>query len=165
MADVPMIAGAIESAKALYGLAKLAATATVDHQVKDKLIDIQQGILDLQQKLGDAHGERLELLEEVAGLRARLRTGDEQRAKLDAYEMLELEPGLIVYRPKPGGHTVDHYACPSCYSRGQSSILVVTKSGSEHRTLKCMEVACQFLAFHGKPDPIRRTRLDRGRVM
>jgi hypothetical protein len=154
MPDATMIAGAIESAKAVLGLAKVATSAVVDHQVKEKLIEIQQAILDVQQKLGDAHSERMELLEQVADLRARLRTASEQRAKLDDYEMAAMTHGLVVYRPKEGkGTGVEHLACPSCYTCGKVSILVVMRTGRVQHQYKCMDMACSYVAYDGLSDP------------
>jgi hypothetical protein len=44
--DISTLAAASESFKALFAIAKVATSAAVDHELKSRLIDIQQCILD-----------------------------------------------------------------------------------------------------------------------
>src|SRR5450830_1915125 len=112
--DISTIAAAQTSIKALFGLAKAASAAAVDHELKARLIDIQSGILDAQAKLGDAHAERLELLNQVAELREKVRVFEHTDAALTSYQLHEIDPGKFLYKFIPvQPNDVDHFACPS----------------------------------------------------
>ena len=151
--DITTLTGAQQGIKALFGLAKLATSAAVDHVVKDKLIEIQEGILDAQGRLGDAVAERLDLLHENAELREKVRSFEASKAALDEYALEELAPGAFVYRAKLGGtHSLAHHACPTCYSAGRVMILQSNKTGSVQVRHQC--AACGFKLYVGKSDPI-----------
>lgn len=152
--DMTSLATAFEAAKTTLGIAKAAASAAVDHQMKDRLIEIQQGILDVQAQLADATEERLNLLHVVAELRQKVREFEAAKAALDEYEMHEVAEGRIFYKSKPdAGHTVEHYACPSCYDAGKVSVLQTTKTGSQQHLYHCVAAACSFKMYVGRPDP------------
>ena len=54
MEPIASLAAAQQSLKTARG----AVTAAVDHQVKDRLIEVQRAILDMQAQPGDAQEER-----------------------------------------------------------------------------------------------------------
>lgn len=157
--DVTTITAALDLSKTLLGLARGAASAAVDHALKDKLIDIQQGILDVQAKLGDAQAERLDLLNEVAELREKLRAAEATQVALDAYELCQLAEGKYLYKSRAdAGHSVEHYACPSCHNRGRVSILQGHRTGSQQTHYICSDAECRFSLYVGPSDPIQRRR-------
>lgn len=119
------IAAAQQSIKALLGIAKAATGAVVDHEVKSRLIEIQQGILDVQSQLGDAQADRLELMQEVQVLRDKVRDMTAAQYKLDAYKLHELAPGVLVYKSEPG--QLRHFACPRCFAGRTVGILQSTE--------------------------------------
>ena len=82
------------------GFARGAVTAAVDHQVKYKLIEVQQAILDVQAKLGDAQEERLSLLHQVAELKEKVRTSEAAKAAVEGYELCEVAPGRCSTGPR-----------------------------------------------------------------
>jgi hypothetical protein len=157
--DMTTLAAVQESVKALFGLARVATAATVDHEVKARLIEIQAGILDAQSKLGDAQAERLELLAEVAELRGKVREFQAAKAALDAYDLHEIEPGKFLYRYNGGGKgEVAHYACPTCHNAGAVTVLQSSKTGAIQSRYSCG--ACRFRIFVGPDDPPSRINYD-----
>jgi hypothetical protein len=150
--DITTLAAAQQSVKTLFGMAKVAASATVDHAIKDKLIEIQEGILDAQSKLGDAVAERLDLLHENAELREKVRAFEASKAALDGYVMHELQPGLLVYASRPSaGHALQHYACPRCFSGEKVAVLQVTHNAGRKSRWACS--VCSFVALTGEDAP------------
>jgi hypothetical protein len=149
------LAAAQTSVKAVLGLARGAVTATVDYQLKERLIEIQQAILDIQAKLGDAQAERLNLLGDLADLREKLRAAQAERAALEAYELHEVAPGQHLYKTKDG-HPHEHYACPRCYSAG--TIGLIQRNPWDGRT-RWLCSSCQFVMFTGTANPRPKTQL------
>lgn len=146
--DLTTIAAAQSSIKALFGLAKVATAATVDHELKARLIDIQAGILDAQAKLGDAQAERLDLLHLVAELREKVRVFESARDALAAYQLHEIEEGKFLYKFIPDSiNSVDHFACPSCHNGGKVTVLQATKTGSRQTAYVCK--TCKFVMYVG----------------
>ena len=157
MDPVTAIGAAQTSIKALMDVARGAMAATVDHQVKDKLIEIQTAILDAQQKLGDAQGERLSLLHELAETKQRLLAFETAKAALDAYELHEIDSGRFLYRAK--NHSVAHYACPTCHNGGKVSILQHVRGGEKRIIYTC--TTCKFKFGVGPSDPPIDSRVPR----
>lgn len=152
--DMTSLATAFEAAKATLGIAKAAASAAVDHQMKDRLIEIQQGILDVQAQLADATEERLDLLHQVAELRRKVGEFEAAKAALDGYELCRLEGGQYLYWARAeAGHTVEHYACPSCHNAGKVSVLQSRKTGKEQTMYKCVAPGCGYSTYVGPSDP------------
>ncbi len=150
--DMGAIAGAQTAIKALLVIARGAMAATVDNKVKDRLIDVQSAVLDIQARLGDAQAERFELMEQVAELRTKLRAAQEVTAALQAYELVDVGDGKFLYGYKAGQDTTpDHFACPTCHSNGKVSVLQSAKSGSQQRLYACK--ACTFSIYVGPSDP------------
>ena len=120
--DLSLIPAIIESTKVLYGLARGALDATSDNEAKAKLIDVQRAILDIQEKLGNAQAERLDLIHQLAELRGKVREFEGAKAALDKYELFEIEQGKFLYRSKSdGGSEPEHFVCPTCHSKASLS--------------------------------------------
>lgn len=151
MIDVSLLAPAFGSAKAALGLVRGATAAAVDHGVKDKLIEIQSAILDIQEKLGDAQAERLDLLHQLDELKRKVRDFEEAKAALDKYELFEVRKGNFIYQLKvPDGAEPTHYVCPKCYSEGKIGLLQAGSSPNGATLLKCC--VCNFSLRTGQPD-------------
>lgn len=148
MDPITAIAAAQQSFKAVLGIARATTSAVVDHEVKARLIEIQEGILDAQAKLGDAQAERLDLLHQVAELKEEVRAFKAAKAALDGYVMHELQPGLTVFRSRPdAGHALEHYACPRCHSGGNIGVLQHTDQRDGRTRWTCS--VCAFVALTG----------------
>lgn len=156
--DMTSIATAQASIRSLLGIAKTATDAVVDHQLKERLIEVQQGILDIQAQLGDAQADRLAIMEEAQRLRDRVRELEAAKAKLDAYELVEVEEGKYLHRSI--GHAVEHYACPNCFSAAKVAVLQRYKSGQQQVKYGCQ--VCSFLLFVGPSDPLKRQLISPG---
>lgn len=164
--DITSLAAALESLKIVAGVARATSAAAVDHQIKGRLIEIQQGILDVQAQLGDATEERLRLLGQVSELRQQLRDIENAKAALESYELNEVSPGLLLFKSrKDAGHTVDHFACPQCHNAGRVSVLQRTQAGSQRVRYDCAAPSCKFAMYVGPADPQQPIRYtNRGRV-
>lgn len=147
--DITAISAAAASLRATLGITKAAASAIVDHQLKDRLIEVQQGILEAQEKLADATAERLSLLEQVAQLQEKIRVFEATTATLGGYVLHELAPGFKVYKSKPDvGHALDHYACPRCHSQKVIGILQSTPQSNDLVKWQCS--VCSFVGMTGQ---------------
>ncbi len=153
--DMTTIAAAQESIKALSALVRGATSAAIDHGMKAKLIDIQSAILDTQAKLGDAQAERIDLLQQVGELQAKLRGLEKAKAALDDYALHEIDAGKFLYKPRQGtvDSSIEHYACPACHNEGHLSILQATKTGAAQVFYQCHK--CKFALRVGPSDPQR----------
>lgn len=159
MMDLSLLTAAAESARAAFGLAKGAAAAAVDHEVKAKLIDVQSAILEIQEKLGNAQAERLDLLHQLAELRDKVREFEGAKAALDKYELFEINPGNFVYQSKAheGGEPA-HFACPRCYNEGKVALLQAGRGVQGAPLLRCP--SCKFnLVTGAATSPPRRVGL------
>jgi hypothetical protein len=155
--DMTTITAAQESIKALFGLAKLATSAAIDHELKARLIEIQSAILETQSKLGDAHSERMHLLQQVADLRETVRRLETAKAALVAYKLHEVAPGKFLYKYiLVGEDSVDHFACPTCYDAGSVTVLQWGPSASKQTCYYCQ--TCKFKLYVGPSDPPRPVR-------
>lgn len=150
--DMTTLAAAQASIKAVFGLAQGATAAAVDHQLKERLISIQTAILEAQAKLGDAQEERLDLLNQVADLKEKVRGFEQARAALTSYELYEIEQGKFLYKYL-GAEGVAHYACPTCHNGGKVTVLQTSKTGVRETYYSCN--ACGFGLSVGVPDPLR----------
>jgi predicted RNA-binding Zn-ribbon protein involved in translation (DUF1610 family) len=152
--DITTLAAAQESVKALFSLAKVATAATVDHELKARLIEIQAGILEAQSKLGDAQAERLDLLHQVAELRDKVRQFENAHAALDAYKLHEIDSGKFLYKYiNSGPDGIDHFACPTCFDAGKVTVLQSKKTGTNQSYYSCN--TCKFGLSVGPSDPAR----------
>lgn len=150
--DMTTLAAAQTSIKALYTLAKGATSAAVDHELKARMIQIQSGILDAQDKLGDAQAERIDLLHQVAELREKVRQLEGDQAKLAAYSLYAVEPGKYLYKfNEEQPDAVPHYACPTCFGSGKVTVLQSKKTGTHQIYYYCG--TCQFGLHVGPSDP------------
>ena len=152
MIDLGTILPALEGIRALSALAKGATSAAVDHQLKEQLISIQQGILDTQSQLVQAQAERLELLNELHEIRVKLRAAEAIKQSLDGYALHAIGEGVYVYKPiSTDPNIVPHYACTTCYSAGGISILQASKVGSQSTAYACK--TCNNSIRVGPSDP------------
>lgn len=149
MVDAVGIAAAFEALRSAGGLLKGAKDAAVDSALKDRLIEIQSKVLDAQQQLGDAQAERLDLLEQLAALKAKIRDLEASKDALGQYELADLGEGRKAYRF--AGEGLAHYACPSCFSGGKVVVLQENQTGMRQRRYRCR--VCQFVETIGPHDP------------
>lgn len=160
--DMTTIAAAQASIKAVLGLAQGATAAVVDHQLKERLISIQAAILDTQAKLGDAQEERLDLLNQVAELKEKVRSFEQARASLASYRLHEIDPGKFLYKyVDEGPEDVAHFACPTCHNAGKVTVLQTSKTGANQLCYMCK--TCKFTMYVGPSNP-RETRSSSWRI-
>jgi predicted RNA-binding Zn-ribbon protein involved in translation (DUF1610 family) len=146
MVDVEL---ALQALVAVKGLATTAFNAKVDHEVKSAQIEIQSKLLDVQQHLVSAVDERLSLLRELDEAKRQVRTLEDAKGRLDAYELVHLQGEALLYRARD--HAVAHYACPACYDGGKVSVLQSQRTGAQQTLYRCS--VCNFACYVGPEDP------------
>lgn len=144
--DTATIQAAMASARAAVSLVKGAVDATVDAKLKNQLIQVQQSILDVQVQLADALTDRLDLLTEMDELRRKFNEMEQQRTALDGYELVEIEPGKLLWRSKGAPDVPPHYSCPKCRSNNVVSILQALEGGTRN-FYRCS--TCSFELWYG----------------
>ena len=115
--DMGLIAGTASSLRVAADITKglIALDKAVD--VKQKAIELQGIILDVQQSLFVAHTQQSDLLEQVSRLRAKVEEVEAWRSVEAQYQLTALDPGKFVsVSIAPTHPTPMHWLCPSCFS-------------------------------------------------
>lgn len=86
-------------------------------------------------------------MQEVQQLRDAVRELKDAKAKLESYEMHQLEPGKFVYKSKQSHHP-QHFACPRCFAGCVIGILQASDSATTGRTRWNCSV-CTFEGYTG----------------
>jgi|GEM_PF-2823396 len=148
------VGGVYESLKAVIGLTKVAADSAVDQKVKAAIFEVQSALYSLQ---GDALQEREargKLIAELERMQRELEDLKNQRAKLDGYELYEIEPGHFVYESiSQEPSSLNHYVCPKCYQSGTLGILQTTKLKTGQTSWNC-SLGCGFVLLTGVARPM-----------
>lgn len=156
--DAVTIGGMYESIKALAGLAKTTADAVVDQKVKAEIFKLQQGLYDLQAKALEDQMGRIQLTQQLGEIQRELDSLRNQQAKLDQYELFQVEPGRHVFRSKLSGEgDATHYACLNCLNI-RKSIGVLQVEGGYNGQTRYWCTACDFNIYVGQALPIYQGR-------
>jgi predicted RNA-binding Zn-ribbon protein involved in translation (DUF1610 family) len=152
--DIASVAGSVEAIKALIGITKVAVESAVDQKIKAAIYEVQCGLYELQGEALDERAIRSELQDQISKLKRELEIIQDERAKLEAYELQPLEDGAFVYQSKSeAGHKVAHHACPSCYQDGKIGILQCRASMNGQTHWHCSK--CQFTLNTGNARALR----------
>jgi hypothetical protein len=125
MVDMAAISGFVASVRAAVEITK----AMKD--VHDANV-IQTKTFELTREIMAAQGYAMEAVAAQSTLLQRVRQLEEEKAKLETwnaeksrYQLKSIQPGVTVYALKEGMESGEepHYLCPTCYNRGQKSIL------------------------------------------
>ncbi|MFM0328056.1 kinetochore Spc7 family protein [Caballeronia glebae] len=121
--DIGSISAALGSTKAVIDLAKTALAARDDaklaeaiHTLNERIFEIQNAALQLQEKASAARDEIESLKDGKRQLSARIAELEHQRSERESYDLHELSEGVFVLAevnpPKNGRNP--HYLCQSC---------------------------------------------------
>jgi len=123
--DMSAIAGAFTSLRASIEIARAIKDIDDANLIRTKVSELTDQIIDAQQSTLKAQMEQAELMERVRTLEAeiaKLKAWDKEKGR---YGLKEIQPGLFVYGLKAGEERDEppHSLCPTCFNRGQKSIL------------------------------------------
>jgi hypothetical protein len=125
MTDISAIASFATSVRAAVEITK----AMKD--VRDANL-IQTKVFELTREIMAAQSYAIEAMATQSALLNRIRELEEEKAKLETwnaeksrYELKSIQTGVTIYALKEGMESGEdhHYICPTCYNRGQKSIL------------------------------------------
>lgn len=136
-----------QSLSALTAAVRVVFAATVDQKLKDKQIDIQEAILEVQSRLGDALADRLELLDKLGKAQQRVRELEAEVETLAGYELVEVSPGIRYWRKV--GAVDGPLACPKCYAKRRLGLVQTEAWGEGSTRYRCS--SCDYIEFieHG----------------
>ena len=125
MVDISAVAGLMTSLRSVVEITKAMKDVNDANVIQTKVFELTREIMAAQSCALDAQTAQSELLN-------RIRQLEEEKAKLETwnaekgrYELKAIVPGVTVYALKEGMEHGEesHYLCPTCYNRGQKSIL------------------------------------------
>jgi hypothetical protein len=125
MVDISAVAGLMTSLRSVVEITKAMKDVNDANVIQTKVFELTREIMAAQSCALEAQTAQSELL-------SRIRQLEEEKAKLEAwnaekgrYQLKAIVPGVTVYALKEGmeGGEEPHYLCPTCYNRGQKSIL------------------------------------------
>lgn len=125
MVDAVAIAGAMNSLKIALDLLNGAKAARDTKLIGEALEQIRARLIEAQMLVLEAQQTISALLDSERELKRKLMELEEWEREKQRYEMIEFDPGRIVYRVKEAARGAEpvHYACPSCFQKGQKSIM------------------------------------------
>lgn len=157
-AGMAALTGSFAAAKTALEIRDFNAAGTAVAEATQKLLDVQGQLLSI-------NGAFMQLQQQHAAMAQKVRELEEQRAQRERYALVELSPGVMVYRvnerpqaagaDSPGVPEPVHHLCPQCFHRGHTSILQkISKVGT--LTLDCS--ACEARYPTGEVVRINRPR-------
>jgi hypothetical protein len=125
MVDMAAISGFATSMRAAVEITKAMINIRDANVMQTKIFELTREIMAAQSYAVEAQAAQSELLNRVRQLeeeKAKLETWNAEKGR---YELKAIVPGVTVYALKEGmeGGEEPHYLCPTCYNRGQKSIL------------------------------------------
>jgi hypothetical protein len=104
--------------------------------------------LELQRALGDVMGAQQQ---EVAELRTEIKRLLDWEAERKEYELADAGRGSLAYRLKNPGDAIPVWLCPTCFARGEKSILQPeTRMPGRIKIVKCHSCKTE-LVLEGSP--------------
>lgn len=137
---IDWVSGALSSAKAIGDITKSLLTLRDEALIKERVFDLSNSLMDLQQQIMTAQREQMGLLEEVTNLKKSLREAQERSSVLGRYQLLNVGPGKVLYALKSDfiGEEPEHFCCTHCFDSGKRSVM----TGSYHPDNGYMSFLC-----------------------
>jgi len=129
LAELGMLAGALESAKNLGGMAKSLIGINTNAEVQKVAVELNLQILELVGKLQDARMAEYASHEKLRELENKLRDKEAFHREMENYALMSPWPGSFVYARKYHTPVMQqpHYLCTNCVPKEQKSILQAVK--------------------------------------
>jgi hypothetical protein len=135
IAGLSAVKTAFDMAKALQGIHDAAAR--------------DRAVIDLQKEILSAQSAQFELMERVRNLEANLATLEAQRSQLRRYQLKDFGGNTFAYELKESEANGEpaHRACPTCYQKGNISVLQFSHNESGQDWYECP--ACEDRRAYG----------------
>jgi hypothetical protein len=155
--DVAAISGALSAAKNAFDLLKTAAQSRDDAKINealralnDRIIDIQNSALQLQEKLAARHEECETLKNDARQIKAHLVDLESQRHQRAQYSLHELSSGIFVLAPNARHESPApaHYLCQPCMDNAAKKVVLQRAEDFTAINLVCNE--CKAVYFTGE---------------
>lgn len=126
--DMSDIASGISSLKTAIDIVKALRGSSSAHDVEDRILDLKRALSDAYSSQLDAQQFQAAILARNAELEAKIMQLEQRAADSDRYELKTIGPGAVAYMLKPEmrGSEPPHWLCPTCFERGNKSVLQVT---------------------------------------
>lgn len=149
MFDAQQIAGAMAGLKAASEIAKAVMGAKIDYEVKEKVLAIQQSLIEAQQSMLTMQQALSDANQRTRNAEDALMAANDWTQEKERYKQFAPYTGTLVYAVKNSEAHGDlpHYICANCYQRGNKAILSFEKLQDGFFALKC--TACKYKAPTG----------------
>jgi hypothetical protein len=152
MVDMAAISGFATSMRAAVEITKAMTNIRDANMMQTKIFKLTREIMAAQSDAVEAVTAQSDLLQRVRQLeeeKAKLETWNAEKGR---YDLKAIVPGVTVYALKKGMEHGEepHYLCPTCYNRGQKSILQQeTRTPGMIRMQVCHECSTELIE-HGQ---------------
>lgn len=120
MDPIAGIGSALGSINAAISLVRVAVGAKMDAEVRAKVLEAMDALIQSQTQLLDARIQMHDLVDENRTLKRKLEEREDWKQRADRYELVKAPGGAMVHQFK--GEPA-HYACPACFERQQVQVL------------------------------------------
>jgi hypothetical protein len=125
MVDMSAIASLMTSLRSIVDITRAMKDVDDAILIQTKVFELTREIMSAQSCAMDAQAAQSDLLRRVRELEEEKTKLENWNAEKVRYEPKSIQTGVVVYVLKAGmeGSEQGHYFCPTCYHRGQQSIL------------------------------------------
>jgi hypothetical protein len=125
MVDMSAISIVATSLNTAVNIAKAMVDVRDATLIQSKVFELQRAILDAQQSLFTAYGERSALVEEIRDAKAKIASLEAWEAEKQRYQLQDAGRGTLAYALKEEMRGLEpfHHICATCYQHGRKSIL------------------------------------------
>ena len=159
MPDLIAIGQGFSALKALTDLGK-AMIDTRDAAVfRDKQIEFQSRIIEVQNTLFELQRERTDLISRIAELEREVTSLKAWDAEKERYKLVEVHPGAYAYviKAECQDDSPEHLLCPTCFERGKKTILQFRfNTAGEHRECPSCKTTIRIAPASWAPTGQRR---------
>lgn len=120
MDPITTVGGALTSLNAAIDLARAAVGAKVDAEVRAKVAESMNALIQSQTQLLDARMQLHDLVDENRRLKRELEDREEWKLRMGRYDLVQAPGGAMVFRFKEQSL---HYACPACFEGKRVQVL------------------------------------------
>ena len=144
---IPELTAAYEALSVVTKLVKTAHQVSTQVEKNQVVIEMQDAILALQDRLHSVQAKIDELAEVKRKTEEKLVAYEQWDAEAAKYQLTDLRGGVLVMSLKPehASTAPRHWLCPNCFEKRQKSYLL--KERDDFTEYKCKR--CDYTVFYG----------------